>query len=131
MNRSTGKKHSIFVRVADAASVRRDINNPGVRMGDFWHMTWGKRLPTWELSFLQANICNTCTLPAVSAAACAGEDGEADDANVNGSKGLKDVGSRQTCLSFECGCQGDSERFGPLPQWNYYENNGKKHKICH
>ena len=65
------RKEAFYLRqVADAASICRDINNPGVRcMGDFWHMTW-KRLPTWELSFLQANICNTCTLPAVNAAAC-------------------------------------------------------------
>ena len=45
------RKEAFYLRqVADAASICRDINNPGVRcMGDFWH---------------------TCTLPAVNAAAC-------------------------------------------------------------
>lgn len=36
------RKECFYLRqVADAASLCRDINNPGVRcMGDFWHMTW-------------------------------------------------------------------------------------------
>lgn len=36
------RKEAFYLRqVADAASICRDINNPGVRcMGDFWHMTW-------------------------------------------------------------------------------------------
>jgi len=36
------RKEAFYLRqVGDAASICRDINNPGVRcMGDFWHMTW-------------------------------------------------------------------------------------------
>ena len=36
------RKEAFYLRqVADAASLCRDINNPGVRcMGDFWHMSW-------------------------------------------------------------------------------------------
>ena len=36
------RKEAFYLRqLADAASICRDINNPGVKcLGDFWHMTW-------------------------------------------------------------------------------------------
>lgn len=92
-------------QVADAASVCRDINNPGVRcMGDFWHMTWE------EPSDMGAFISGGDYLQHVHVASrkrrsMPGEDGEADN-YVNGFKGLKMIGYDKY-VSFECGCQGD------------------------
>lgn len=92
-------------QVADAASVCRDINNPGVRcMGDFWHMT------AEETSDMGAFISAGDYLQHVHVASrkrrsMPGEDGEADN-YVNGFKGLKMIGYDKY-VSFECGCQGD------------------------
>lgn len=92
-------------QVADAASVCRDLNNPGVRcMGDFWHMTWE------ESSDMGAFISGGEYLQHVHVASrkrrsMPGEDGEADN-YVNGFKGLKMIGYDKY-VSFECGCQGD------------------------
>lgn len=92
-------------QVADAASVCRDLNNPGVRcMGDFWHMT------KEETSDMGAFISAGDYLQHVHVASrrrrsMPGEDGEADN-YVNGFKGLKMIGYDKY-VSFECGCQGD------------------------
>ncbi|RHJ86693.1 sugar phosphate isomerase/epimerase [Parabacteroides sp. AM08-6] len=92
-------------QVADAASVCRDINNPGVRcMGDFWHMTWE------EPSDMGAFISGGEYLQHVHVASrkrrsMPGEDGEADN-YVDGFRGLKMIGYNNY-VSFECGCQGD------------------------
>lgn len=100
------RKECFYMRqVADAASVCRDINNPGVRcMGDFWHMTWE------EASDMGAFISAGDYLQHVHVASrkrrsMPGEDGEADN-YVNGFKGLKMIGYDKY-VSFECGCQGD------------------------
>ena len=100
------RKECFYMRqVADAASVCRDINNPGVRcMGDFWHMTWE------EASDMGAFITAGEYLQHVHVASrkrrsMPGEDGEADN-YVNGFKGLKMIGYDKY-VSFECGCQGD------------------------
>lgn len=100
------RKECFYMRqVADAASVCRDINNPGVRcMGDFWHMTWE------EPSDMGAFISGGEYLQHVHVASrkrrsMPGEDGEADN-YVNGFKGLKMIGYDKY-VSFECGCQGD------------------------
>ncbi len=100
------RKECFYLRqVADAASLCRDINNPGVRcMGDFWHMTWE------ETSDMGAFISAGEYLQHVHVASrkrrsMPGEDGEADN-YVNGFKGLKMIGYDKF-VSFECGCQGD------------------------
>lgn len=100
------RKECFYMRqVADAASVCRDINNPGVKcMGDFWHMTWE------EPSDMGAFISGGDYLQHVHIASrkrrsMPGEDGEADN-YVDGFKGLKMIGYNNY-VSFECGCQGD------------------------
>ena len=92
-------------QVADAASLCRDINNPGVRcMGDFWHMTWE------ETSDMGAFISGGEYLQHVHVASrkrrsMPGEDGDADN-YINGFKGLKMIGYN-FYGSFECGWQVD------------------------
>ncbi|MDD3900550.1 MAG: TIM barrel protein [Dysgonamonadaceae bacterium] len=100
------RKEAFYLRqVGDAASICRDINNPGVTcMGDFWHMTWE------ENSDMGAFISAGKYLQHVHVASrkrrsMPGEDGEADN-YVNGFKGLKMIGYDKY-VSFECGCQGD------------------------
>ena len=100
------RKECFYLRqVADAASICRDINNPGVRcMGDFWHMTWE------ETSDMGAFISAGDYLQHVHVASrkrrsMPGEDGEADN-YIEGFKGLKMIGYDKY-VSFECGCQGE------------------------
>ena len=100
------RKECFYLRqVADAASLCRDINNPGVRcMGDFWHMTWE------ETSDMGAFISGGEYLQHVHVASrkrrsMPGEDGDADN-YINGFKGLKMIGYNNY-VSFECGCQGN------------------------
>lgn len=100
------RKECFYLRqVADAASICRDINNPGVRcMGDLWHMTWE------ETSDMGAFISAGEYLQHVHVASrkrrsMPGEDGDADN-YVNGFKGLKAIGYNKF-VSFECGCQSE------------------------
>ena len=92
-------------QVADAASICRDSNNPGVRcMGDFWHMT------AEETDDMGAFLSAGKYLQHVHVASrrrrsMPGEDGDADN-YVNGFKGLKMLGYDKY-VSYECGCQGD------------------------
>lgn len=100
------RKECFYMRqVADAASVCRDINNPGVRcMGDFWHMTWEE---TSDMgAFLSAgDYLQHVHVASRKRRSMPGEDGEADN-YVSGFKGLKMLGYDKY-VSFECGCQGD------------------------
>lgn len=100
------RNEAFYLRqVGDAASICRDINNPGVKcMGDFWHMTseencdMGAFLSGGEyLQHVHVASRKRRSMP--------GEDGEADN-YVNGFKGLKMMGYDKY-VSFECGCQGD------------------------
>ena len=100
------RKEAFYLRqVGDAASICRDINNPGVKcMGDFWHMTWE------ENSDMGAFISAGDHLQHVHVASrkrrkMPGEDGEADQ-YVDGFKGLKMLGYNKY-VSFECGLLGD------------------------
>lgn len=100
------RKECFYLRqVADAASLCRDIDCPGVRcMGDFWHMTWE------ETSDMGAFISAGQYLQHVHVASrkrrsMPGEDGEADN-YVEGFKALKML-KYDKYVSFECGCQGD------------------------
>ena len=99
------RKEAFFLRlVADAASICRDVHNPGVCcMGDFWHMTWE------EPSDLGAFISGGKYLHHVHIASrkkrnMPGED-EGDD-YVEGFRGLKWIGY-QDYVSLECGSAGD------------------------
>ncbi len=102
------RKEAFYLRqVGDAASMCRDINNPGVKcMGDFWHMTWeensdrGAFISAGEyLQHVHTASRKRRSMP--------GEDGAADN-YVDGFKGLKQIGYNNY-VSFECGCQGDRE----------------------
>jgi len=103
---------AFFLRqVADAASICRDVNHPGVAlMGDFWHMTWE------ETSDFAAFVAGAKCLWHVPIASrkqrrMPGEDGEADN-YVDGFRGLKAVGY-QHYISFECGSTGPREQTIP------------------
>lgn len=83
------RREAFYLRqVADAASICRDINNPGVTcLGDFWHMTWE------ETSDMGAFISAGDYLQHVHIASrerrsVPGEDGAADN-YVDGFRGLK------------------------------------------
>ena len=99
------RREAFFLRlVADAASICRDVHNPGVCcMGDLWHMTWE------ETSDMAAFIAAGKYLHHVHMASrktrkVPGED-EGDN-YVEGFKGLKIIGY-QDFVSLECGCKGD------------------------
>lgn len=100
------RKEAFFLRqVADAASICRDINNPGVTcLGDFWHMTWEE---TCDMAaFVSAGkYLQHVHMASRKRRSMPGEDGEADN-YVNGFRGLKMIGYDKY-VSFECGCQGD------------------------
>ena len=100
------RKEAFYLRqVADAASICRDINLPGVRcMGDFWHMTFE------ETSDMGAFLSGGKYLQHVHIASrkrrsMPGEDGEADN-YIDGFRGLKMIGYDKY-VSYECGCKGD------------------------
>lgn len=100
------RKECFYLRqVADAASICRDLDNPGVRcMGDFWHMTWEE--PSDMGAFLSAgSYLQHVHIASRKRRSMPGEDGEADN-YVDGFKGLKMIGYDKF-ISFECGCQGD------------------------
>ncbi|KAA6312708.1 D-tagatose 3-epimerase [termite gut metagenome] len=117
------RNEAFYMRqVADAASICRDINNPGVRcMGDFWHMTWEE---TSDMgAFLSAgNYLQHVHIASRKTRNVPGEDNEADN-YVDGFKGLKMLGYNNY-VSFECGCRGNRETALPnaikllREQWN-------------
>ncbi len=102
------RKEAFYLRqVADAASICRDINNPGVKcMGDFWHMTWEE---TCDMgAFLSAGeYLQHVHVASRKRRSMPGEDGNADNYIV-GFKALKMLGYNKY-VSFECGCQGDRQ----------------------
>ena len=103
---------AFFLRqVADAASICRDINNPGVRcMGDFWHMT---REETSDAgAFISAgNYLQHVHIASRKRRSMPGEDGDADN-YIEGFKALKTL-NYGNYVSFECGCQGDRSQVVP------------------
>ncbi|SEG23211.1 sugar phosphate isomerase/epimerase family protein [Parabacteroides chinchillae] len=106
------RKECFYLRqVADAASICRDINNPGVRcMGDFWHMTWEE--PSDMGAFISAgDYLQHVHVASRKRRSMPGEDGDADN-YINGFKGLKMIGYDKY-VSFECGCQGKRETVVP------------------
>ncbi len=106
------RKEAFYLRqVGDAASICRDINNPGVRcMGDFWHMTWEENSDMG--AFISAGeYLQHVHIASRKRRSMPGEDGEADN-YVNGFRGLKKIGYDKY-VSFECGCQGDRNTVVP------------------
>jgi len=101
------RKEAFYMRqVADAASICRDINNPGVKcMGDFWHMTWEETCDMGAFLSAGKEYLQHVHIASRKRRSMPGEDGEADN-YVNGFKGLKMLGYDKY-VSFECGCQGD------------------------
>ena len=100
------RQEAFYLRqVADAASICRDINNPGVKcMGDFWHMTWEENSDM--AAFLSAgDHLQHVHVASRKRRSMPGEDGEADN-YVDCFRGLKMLGYDKY-VSFECGCQGD------------------------
>jgi sugar phosphate isomerase/epimerase len=106
------RREAFYLRqVADAASLCRDINNPGVRcMGDFWHMTAEE---TCDMgAFLSAGeYLQHVHVASRKRRSMPGEDGEADN-YIAGFKALKMLGYNKY-VSFECGCQGDRNTVVP------------------
>ena len=100
------RNEAFYLRqVADAASICRDINHPGVRcMGDFWHMTAEE---TCDMgAFLSAGeYLQHVHMASRKRRSMPGEDGEADN-YIAGFKGLKMLGYDKY-VSYECGCKGD------------------------
>ena len=100
------RREAFYLRqVGDAASICRDINNPGVTcLGDFWHMTWEE---TCDMAaFVSAGkYLQHVHMASRKRRSMPGEDGDADN-YVMGFKGLKMLGYDKY-VSFECGCQGD------------------------
>jgi len=101
------RKEAFYLRqVADAASICRDINNPGVKcMGDFWHMTWEETSDMGAFLSAGKEYLQHVHIASRKRRSMPGEDGDADN-YVNGFKGLKMLGYDKY-VSFECGCQGD------------------------
>ncbi len=117
------RKEAFYLRqVADAASICRDIDNPGVTcLGDFWHMTWEE---TCDMAaFVSAGkYLQHVHIASRKRRSMPGEDGEADN-YVDGFRGLKMLGYDKY-VSFECGLQGKREIAVPTAlellrkQWN-------------
>ena len=102
------RKEAFYMRqVGDAASICRDINNPGVKcMGDFWHMTWEEASDSG--AFISAGeYLQHVHVASRKRRSMPGEDGAADN-YADGFRGLKKIGYNKY-VSFECGCQGDRE----------------------
>ena len=92
-------------QVADAASICRDINNPGVRcMGDFWHMTW-EETSDFGAFISAGNYLQHVHIASRKRRSMPGEDGDADN-YIDGFNALKTI-NYGNYISFECGCKGD------------------------
>ena len=97
---------AFFLRqVGDAASICRDINNPGVRcMGDFWHMT--KEESSDFGAFMSAGeYLQHVHIASRRRRIMPGEDGDAD-VYTEGFKALQAL-KYEKYVSFECNTKGD------------------------
>ncbi|MDR2087109.1 MAG: sugar phosphate isomerase/epimerase [Dysgonamonadaceae bacterium] len=100
------RKEAFYLRmVADAASICRDINNPGVRcMGDLWHMVWEETSDSGAL-LSAGEYLQHVHIASRKRRSMPGEDGEADN-YIDAFKALKQL-RYDKYVSYECGCQGD------------------------
>jgi sugar phosphate isomerase/epimerase len=105
------REEAWFMRmVADAASICRDVNHPGITcMGDFWHMTHEE---TSDMgAFLSGGkYLNHVHIASRKTRNTPGED--SGDNYVEGFKGLK-LMNYQHYVSFECGSIGDKKTVIP------------------
>jgi sugar phosphate isomerase/epimerase len=99
------RREAFFLRqLADAASICRDVDSPGVRMmGDFYHMCIEETSDRG--AFLSAGEHLRHVHLASRGRRMPGQD---DRSFVDGFKGLKEIGYRYFC-SLECGIEGDAE----------------------
>lgn len=94
-------------QVADAASICRDIGNPGVTcLGDFWHMTW-EETSDYGAFMSAGDYLQHVHIASRKRRLTPGEDGEADN-YLEGFKALKKLGYDKY-VSFECGVEGDRD----------------------
>lgn len=102
------RREAFYLRqVADAASICRDIGNPGVTcLGDFWHMTW-EETSDYGAFMSAGEYLQHVHMASRKRRITPGEDGEADN-YVEGFKALKKLGYDKY-VSFECGAEGDRE----------------------
>ncbi len=100
------RREAFYLRLlADAASICRDINNPGVTcLGDFWHMTW-EETSDYGAFMSAGDYLQHVHIASRKRRLTPGEDGEADN-YVEGFRALKKIGYDKY-VSFECGCEGD------------------------
>ena len=106
------RNEAFFLRqLADAASICRDINSPGVQMmGDFYHMY------IEETSDLGAFLSAGSYLHHVHLASRIRVlPGQAERSFVDGFRGLKLIGYQDSC-SFECGCKEGTDRHEEIPK---------------
>ena len=106
------RSEAFYLRqVADATSICRDINNPGVRcMGDFWHMT-REEASDYGAFTSAGNYLQHVHVASRKRRSMPGEDGDADN-YIEGFKALKTI-NYSNYVSFECGCQGDRNQVVP------------------
>jgi sugar phosphate isomerase/epimerase len=99
------RKEAFFLRqVADAASICRDVNSPGVCcMGDFWHMTWEETSDTGAI-LSAGDYLHHMHVASRKNRKMPGED--MGDNYTAGFRGLKMIGYRDF-VSLECGSVGD------------------------
>ncbi|MDR1224370.1 MAG: TIM barrel protein [Tannerella sp.] len=102
------RKEAFYLRmVADAASICRDINNPGVRcMGDLWHMVWEEASDSGAL-LSGGEYLQHVHIASRKRRSMPGEDGDADN-YIEAFKTLKQL-RYDKYVSYECGCQGDKK----------------------
>lgn len=92
-------------QVADAASICRDINNPGVTcLGDFWHMTF-EETSDFGAFMSAGKYLQHVHMASRKRRSMPGEDGDADN-YIDGFRALKML-NYDKYVSYECGCQGD------------------------
>ncbi len=101
------RKEAFFLRqVADAASICRDVNSPGICcMGDFWHMTWEETSDMGAL-LSAGSYLHHMHIASRKNRKMPGED--PGDSYVDGLRALKMIGY-QDYISLECGSVGDSK----------------------
>ncbi len=106
------RREAFYLRqLADAASICRDINNPGVTcLGDFWHMTW-EETSDYAAFISAGDYLRHVHIASRKRRLTPGEDGEADN-YVEGFKALKKL-KYDKYVSFECGAEGDAAQVIP------------------
>lgn len=103
------RREAFYLRqVADAASICRDVDSPGLRcMGDFWHMTMEETSDAGAF-FSADEYLQHVHVASRRRRSMPGEDGAADN-YTKGFRALKVMGY-EGFISFECGCRNDNRK---------------------